>query len=158
MMSSNELKPSAFKTFYEFSVFSLRSPDVRLDVVPTRCPDISFDIVPSSGTPTIVDTYALTLLPVPKDSEIGGLLFRSILLVQLKRTQQGVMAETWLEGVYEYGTGQDDHEAITDLVISLREYLAALKRRKNKLGDSAQKELDVLSKLVRPKRLRSSGS
>jgi hypothetical protein len=91
---------------------------------------------------------------IPKDTRIGGLLLKSILLVQLKRTQDEVLSETWLEGVYEYGSAQNDSEAIIDLVISLGEYRKALEKQSKELGDTVRRELDALRRLIEPKRLR----
>ena len=152
MKLSNELPASAFYTNSEVGVFSVRSPDIKWLGWNSR--DIRFDAMTSSETPTISNLSGLTVLLIPKDTKIGGLLFKSILLVQLRRTQDEVLSETWLEGVYEYGCAQDDSEAIIDPVISLGEYRKALEKRGKKLGDTARRELDALRRLIEPKVVR----
>jgi hypothetical protein len=127
MKLSNELSASAFYTNPEVRVSSIRSPDVKW--LWWNSPDIGLDTMTGSETPTISNLSGLTVLLIPKDTRISGLVLKSILLVQLKRTQDEVLSETWLEGVYEYGSAQDDSEAIVDLVISLGEYRKALEKR-----------------------------
>ena len=156
MTESNKLKPSAFSTYREFQVTPFRSQDIK-DWLYLNSEEIELEKMISAETPAIVGSSALTYLPIPRDSEIGGFLFKSILLVRLKRTQQEVLAETWLEDVYEYGAGQDDTEAITDLVVSLGEYLHVLNKRKKQLGDSACKELEALRRLIKRQKPSASG-
>lgn len=148
MKLSNELPASAFHTNPEVRVSSVRSPDIRWSW--WNSPDIILDTITSSETPTIANLSGLTVVLIAKDARIGGFLLKSILLVQLKRTQDEVLSETWLEGVYEYGSGQDDSAAITDLVISLGEYRRTLEKRGKKLGDATRRELDALRRLIEP--------
>lgn len=147
MTLSNELAPSAFYTYQEVKVTHSYSQDIKGWFF-RNSENVRLEVTPSAGTPATADASALTVLSIPKDTDISGIRLRSILLVQLRRTQEGILAETWLEGIYEYGAGQDDTQAITDLVVSLDEYFHVLNRKKRQLGDSARKELDALRKLV----------
>jgi hypothetical protein len=147
MTLSNELAPSAFHTYHEVKVMHSYSQEIK-DWFFRNSENVRLEVAASAGTPATADVSSLTVLSIPKDTEISGIHLRSILLVQIRRTQEGILAETWLEGVYEYGTGQDDTQAIIDLVISLDEYLRVLNRKKKQLGASARKELDALRKLV----------
>lgn len=147
MTLSNELAASAFYTHQEVRVIHFSSQDMRQWFF-RNSENVRLEVPPSAGTPATADASALTVLSIPKETDISGIRLRSILLVQLRRTQEGILAETWLEGIYEYGAGQDDTEAITDLVVSLDEYLRVLNRKRKQLGDSARKELDALRKLV----------
>ena len=88
------------------------------------------------------------IVPIPHDTRIGDWSLKSLLLVQIEPTRSGSIAMTWLEGISEYGTGQNEDDAKTDLVISLGEYREALEEREESLGDSARRELDYLRKLI----------
>ena len=146
MKLSNELSASAFYTNPKVRVTPLRSQEIKW--VWWNSQDIRLDVMPSSETPTTSNLFGLTVIPIQKDTKISGLFLKSILLVQLKRTQDGVLAETWLEGVYEYGSAQDDYAAIIDLVVSLGEYCKVLEKQGDKLGDTARSELDALRRLI----------
>ncbi len=100
-------------------------------------------------TPNIRKPSSVTILSIPRDSEIAGWHLKSLLLVQISHTQKGSVATTWLEGIAEYGATKDESGAITDLVVSLGEYLEALERREKDLGDSARNELNCLRRLIK---------
>lgn len=100
-------------------------------------------------TPRLYKLSSITVLSIPRDSEIVGWHLKSLLLVQVSHTRRGSLATTWLEGVAEYGTGKDQAEAVTDLVISLGEYCKSLEKQEDKLGDSARKELNCLRRLIK---------
>jgi hypothetical protein len=146
MTLSNELTASAFFTNPEIPVTQSRTPDIPFPW--WNSPKIALDTVGTSDTRAVGAASALALLPIPRDTQIGRLRLQSILLVQLRQTPEGVLAETWLEGVYEYGAGQDDSEAVIDLIASLGEYVDALEARELQLGDSAKHELYALRRLV----------
>jgi len=133
-MLSNDLGASAFYTSPEIQVVPFSTPDITLSGLTS--PDVRLDV------------QAFTLLPLLKDTKIAGVTLKSLLLVQLRQTQGGVVAETWLEGIYEYGTGEEYTDALIDLIVSVREYLDALEAREEQLGDSARQELKALRALV----------
>ena len=149
MTLSNELPTSAFYTNPELLIAPIRSPSIIWSWW-WNSPNIELGVILSSETPTVSDLSGLTVLIVDKGAKIGDVLLKSPLLVQLRKTRDGVLSETWLEGVYEYGSGQDDPEAITDLLISLAEYRKALEKRGTKLGGTARRELDALLMLIQP--------
>ncbi len=119
------------------------SPTLDVQSFPRKGPDITGDVVGTS------DTSGLISLIIPQDTKISDLRLQSLLVVQIRQTQEGVLAETWLEGVYEYGAGQDASAAVTDLIVSLGEYLGVLENRQGKLGDSAKHEFDALRRLIK---------
>lgn len=131
---SNELAASAFRS----------SPGSS---------QIKFAPIEPGKTPKPRRSETLTVLSILKGSDIGGWRLKSVLLVQIRRTRKQSLATSWLEGVTEYGVGKTDSEAITDLVMSVGEYRESLEKQENKLGDTAQKELSYLRRLVE----RSSG-
>lgn len=88
------------------------------------------------------------VLPIPRDTQVAGWRLKSLLLVQTKPARKGWVATGWLEGIAEYGTAENETDAITDLVVSLGEYKEALEKREEGLGDSARRELDYLRKLI----------
>jgi hypothetical protein len=149
MILSNELASSDFYTYKELGIINSSSPFIR-DWLVVNSENIIIDIASMAGTPPVINPTALTVIPLPKDYEINGIHLNSVLLVQLTRTQESVLAETWLEGLYEYGVGQDDTNAIADLFASLGEYLSVLKVKTGQLGESARRELDTLLKLIEP--------
>jgi len=100
-------------------------------------------------TPNLRKPSSVTTLSIPRDSKFAGWHLKSLLLVQISHTQKGSVATTWLEGIAEYGAAKNESGAITDLVVSLGEYLEALQRREKDLGDSACKELNYLRRLIK---------
>ena len=146
MTFSNELTSNAFFTNPQIKLTPSRTPDIRLSW--WNSPNIMFNIFGTSETHNIESAPTFTLLSILKGTTIHKYIFQSVLLVQLRQTQEGVLAETWLEGVNEYGTGQDVNEAVTDLIVSLGEYLEVLKEQQNRLSDSAKLEYDTLNKLI----------
>ncbi len=149
MTMSNALNASAFTTNPAILIQSWLSPTFELPA--SNSPEIVFHIPPTSKTLAAVASSALTLLYIPKGTIIADLAFQSGLLVQIRLSPEAILAETWLEGLYEYGTGAEPSEAVTDLILSLGEYLQVLEARKETLGDSARRELDTLHMLVKPK-------
>ena len=133
---SNELAPSAFVTNPEIDLTGGTSPEIR------------FTVHKPAKSPTPRKISSLTLVAFPRDIEIGGWGLKSVLLVQVRRVRKGFVANIWLEGAAEYGTGVGETEAISDLIVSLGEYRESLQRREATLGDSAQRELDCLRKLI----------
>lgn len=123
------------------------SPAIRL--VPSTSPEIRLTVHKPSGTPTPRKLGSLTVLSIPRDSKIGGWTLKTVMLVQIRQTRRESLATTWLEGVAEYGTGKQNEEAITDLVVSVGEYWESLEKREKELGDSARKELDFLRRLIK---------
>lgn len=99
-------------------------------------------------TPNIKKPRSVTVLLIPRDTQIAGWLLKSLLIVQLTPTRKGSVATTWLEGIAEYGAAENETDAITDVVTSLGEYKEALEEREENLGDSARRELDLLRKLI----------
>lgn len=79
---------------------------------------------------------------------VGAYKLKADLLVEIRRTWEQCIASTWLEGVIEYGAGNSDTEAIVDLVSSLGDYRISLMRRKDSLGESAKRDLELLQQLI----------
>ena len=102
----------------------------------------------AAKTPNIRKPKSVTVVSIPHDTQIAGWRLKSLLLVQLTPARRELVAETWLEGLAEYGTAENEADAITDLVVSLGEYGEALESREKNLGDSARKELDYLRRLI----------
>lgn len=117
------------------SVFST-SPEMRLVIHKT------------DRTPTPRRLESLTAVVIPSNTKIAGWRLKSAVLVQLRRTRKQCVAATWLEGLTEYGTGKTEVDAIADLLVSLGEYKTSLKKRKSKLGESAQNELAAINNLL----------
>ncbi len=149
MTISNELQSSAFVSNPEISIVLVSSPFIQLK--PVSSPHIEFVVHRAGSTLTRVKPNALTVLALPKDSTIAGWKLKSVILVRIRYTRKQCVAITWLEGIAEYGAGERESEAITDLVDSLGEYRQSLERREAHLGDLARKELDYLRKLVEPR-------
>ena len=76
----------------------------------------------------------------------GGHRLKSLLLVQLRASESGVLAITYLD-TEEYGWGNTEGEAIADLMTSLVEYMESLEARQDQLGDPAAADLDKLHAL-----------
>jgi len=143
---SNKLKASAFVSNPGIQVDSLSSFPIQLEL--KISPEIRLVVHKPGKTPSLRKTSSLTVLSIPRNSEISGWCLKSVMLVQVSRAQKESLAMIWLEGVAEYGTGEGDSEAITDLVVSIGEYRESLEKREKKLGDSARKELDCLRRLI----------
>ena len=146
-MLSNELSASAFYTSPDIQVIPFSTPDITLSVLTS--PDITLNLQQASDTELYATSYSLTLVPLLKNTKIAGITLESLLLAKLQSTQERVVAETWLEGIYEYGTGEEDADALVDLIVSMREYLDALEAREEQLGDSARQELKALRALIK---------
>ncbi len=146
MTISNELRSTPFATNPQIFLKYERTPDISFTF--SNSPRIIFNIMGTVKSPVLESESGLTLLLVPRDTHIDDLCLRSFLLVKILQTKEGVLAESWLEGIYEYGSGQIASEAVIDLIISLGEYLDSLEEREARLGESAKRELDALRKLV----------
>ncbi len=96
---SNELLPSAF----------------------VLSPPVEVSLLKPAFTPRLIKLSSLTVLLIPKKTEIEGWRLKSCLLVQIQSRRNESLAMTWLEGVAEYGIAKKGDEAIVDLVVSLGE-------------------------------------
>lgn len=74
---------------------------------------------------------------------------KSVLLVQLRTSESGVLAITYLD-TEEYGWGHTEEEAILDLVTSLVEYMESLEAREDQLAEPTVGDLERLRQLFRP--------
>ncbi len=99
-------------------------------------------------TPNPRNPETLMVLTMPADSRIAGWRLKSIVIIQLSHARKQSVAITWLEGLVEYGTGVSNSDAISDLIVSLGEYLESLEQREAELGDSALRELTLLRNLI----------
>ena len=121
----------------------------EINIPVQHSPDIHPIVNTSAGAIQVEHFTALTLVPIlKKEVGIPGWRVNSTLLIQLERTQKQSLATMWLEGVAEYGAGEDDNEAIMDLITSLAEYRECLEEREQNLGDSSRKELACLRNLI----------
>lgn len=145
---STELVQLTVYSSPEITLVSSSSAPIPLDW--KTSPTIRFAVHKPVKTPVPRRLDTLTVLAVPRDTEIAGWLLRSVLLVQLRRSRKEWVATTWLERLAEYGSGETDVEAIKDLVVSLGEYRESLERRESKLGEPARKELVALRRLIEP--------
>ena len=93
-------------------------------------------------------TEAITAMPLETGYAAKGWELLSSLTIQIRTTSDRVIVETWLESLFEYGTGSSNEEAIADLVVSIGEYLELLEARQPELGDIALKEFAHLRRLV----------
>jgi len=176
MTNNNEMPSSAFVSNPEICVAAVPSPPINSAFVSN--PEIRVAAVPSlpiklksetsseiifimhnpgntltSGKPNTVKLThgrfnTLTVFTLPRDSEIGDWRLKSIILAQIRHTRKEWLATTWLEGIAEYGVGEDTSDAIIDLVVSLGEYRESLEKQEANLGDSAQRELDHLRRII----------
>ena len=154
---TNKLKASAFVSNPIIRAVPLSNPPI-IRVVPLSSSPLQWEMEGSAEirlvvhkpvkTPISRKPSSVTVLLIPRKSEIGGWRLKSVMLVQVSRARRESVATIWLEGVAEYGTGAEDDEAISDLVGSLGEYRKALEKRERKLGGSARKELDCLRRLI----------
>ena len=143
---TNKLKASAFVSNPMIRVVPLPSSPIQWESVSSA--EIRLVVRKPVKTPGLIKPSSVTVLSIPRDSEIGGWRLKSVMLVQISRARRELVATIWLEGFAEYGTGVGDNEAISDLVVSLGEYRKSLEKRERKLGDSARKELDCLRRLI----------
>lgn len=156
MDPSNELVPSIQYTQRQLNVRYLSAQSIDRYVSANSInlninfffADITLVGIQSIGTPVPYQISTITVFPIHKDQVISGITIKSVIVIQLIPIQEGVLAETWLEGVYEYGVGENDTKAIEDLIISLNEYLIVLNKNRDTIGDSAKKELDALQRLI----------
>ncbi len=147
MEPSNELVPPIQYPQQQLNVRYFYPNSINLNIKFFYA-DIELAGIQSSVMLVPSQTSTITVFPIHKDQVIGGITIKSVIVVQLRPIREGVLAETWLEGVYEYGVGENDTKAIEDLVISLNEYLIVLNTNRDTLGDSAKKELDALQRLI----------
>ncbi len=70
------------------------------------------------------------------------------LIVEVRVSKHETVALTCLT-VPEYGIGDNVKDAVYDLLTSLSGYLEVLESRKDKLGDSAVSDLELLNRLTR---------
>ena len=146
MTISNEIPSSAFISNPEIRIMAFPSPPIELKS--ETSPEIIFVMHNPGKTLTRGRSNTVTVLTLPRDSEIGDWRLKSIILVQIRTTRKEWLATTWLEGIAEYGVGEGGSEAIIDLVVSLGEYRESLEKREVNLGDSARRELDYLRRLI----------
>ena len=104
----------------------------------------------SAATPDTPNVESVTLSPLHKGFEVGSWRLRSLLLTEVHVTQNSVVALTYLSGASEYGSGQTPEEALRDLVVSLGEYRQTLEVRRDRLGESTRRDLEVLEGQVEP--------
>ena len=147
---TNKLKASAFVSNPMIRVVPLSSSPLQWELEGNV--EIRLVVHKPIKTPSLRKPSSVTVLLIPRKSEIGGWRLKSVMLVQVSRSRRESVATTWLEGIAEYGTGAGDNEAVSDLVVSLGEYRRSLEKRERKLGDSARKELDCLRRLIERKR------
>ena len=143
---TNKLKASAFVSNPIIRVVPLPSSPLQWELESSA--EIKLVVHKPVRTPIPRKPSSVTVLLIPRKSEIGGWRLKSVTLVQVSLARRESVATIWLEGVAEYGTGAGDNEAISDLVVSLGEYRKSLEKREKKLGDSARKELDCLRRLI----------
>ena len=102
----------------------------------------------SVGNQVAWASEALGLIVIPAGWEFSrGYRLRSVLLVQLLTSEEGVLATTYLE-TEEYGWGNTGNEAITDLMSSLVEYIESLESRREKLSEKSMLDLTKLHQLI----------
>ena len=143
---SNKVDAAAFVSSPEVWVTPSSNPAIQCKLETGQ--DIRLLVHKPIKTPSLRRPNSLTVFSILPNSEMGGWRLKSVLLAQVSRARRESLAVTWLEAVAEYGTGKGDGEAITDLVVSLGEYLESLEKRAKKLGSSAQRELDCLRRLI----------
>ena len=151
---TNKLKASAFISNPMLRVVPLSQSPVLWEM--ENSVEIKLVIHKPVKTPILRNPNSVTVLSIPRGSEIGDWRLKSVLLVQISHSRSESVATTWLEGVAEYGAGTGDNEAISDLVVSLGEYRKSLEKREKKLGDSTRKELDCLRRLIKFSPINSS--
>ena len=114
-------------------------------------PEIRISVVHKpGGIPNPRRLGSLTVLPIPRDTQIGVWRVKSVIMLQIRRTRKQWLTSTWLEGIAEYGTGKTEDEATTDLISSLGEYRASLEALEERLSESARNELRHLQGLIEP--------
>ena len=144
---SNQLAASAFISNPDVPIVPSSNAPIQLDCVTS--PEIKLVAGHKPGkTPNPRKLDSLTVFPLPADSTLNNWRLKSVIVIQLRRARKQWLATTWLEGVAEYGTGETDSEAITDLVVSLGEYRESLEKREEKLGNPARNELKTLRNLI----------
>ena len=143
---SNQLSPKAFVHSRRIQINRWVSP--HIDLSPTTSPNIKYEALKPARTPSSRKYNSITVLSIPRDTEIEGWRLKLVTLVRVYPRRKESVAMTWLEGAAEYGVGMNESEAITDLVVSLGEYREALEKQENKLGVSTQKELNCLRNLI----------
>ena len=144
--ASNELTQAPF--VYNFRIRGKFLPSSPIPSFFETGPQIKMTVHKAVKTPKIRNLRSVTVLCTPGDMLIADWHLKSLLLVQLTPARKGSVATAWLEGIAEYGTAENETDAITDLVISLGEYREALERREENLGNSARRELDYLRRLI----------
>ena len=143
---TNKLEASAFVSNPVIQVVPLSTSPIQWELESSA--EIRLVVHKPVKTPNLRKPSSVTILSIPRNSEIVGWHLKSLLLVQINHTQKESVATTWLEGIAEYGVAKNESGAIIDLVVSLGEYLEALERREKNLGDSARKELNYLRRLI----------
>jgi hypothetical protein len=141
------IRVTSFPEQRQITVSSIRSSLMPI-VVQSFTPDINPRVVEPIGTPIPAKVSTITVFAIGRGQVIAGIKIESVMLVQLRNIQEGVLAETWLGDIYEYGVGESGIQALEDLIVSLNEYLSVLTKNKDHLGDSAKKELDVLQRAI----------
>lgn len=143
---SNELTASVFFSGPDIEITGVVSPSIEWELLSSPSVEILTHEPVRTPNPSQLDS--LTVLSVHKDTELEGWRLKSVLVVELRHTDGQYMATTWLEKTAEYGISATAPEAITDLIISLGEYLESLETREEDLGDSAKLELNFLRNLI----------
>lgn len=156
MTTCTEIPSSAFVSNPDIRVAAVPSPTINLMSVTSA--EIVFKVgnpgnTKISGKPNTVKLThgrfnTLTVFTLPGDREIGDWRLKSNILVQIHQTRKECLATTWLEGIAEYGVGEDTSDAIMDLVVSLGEYRESLEKQEANLADSARRELDHLRRII----------
>lgn len=142
----NELASRTFVTAPEIRIGTLLSSPIQVKW--QTSPQIRFEVRKAQKTPNPRKADSVSVVAVPRDSEMGGWRLKSLIVVQIRRERRESVATTWLEGISEYGAGKADGDAIVDLVVSLGEYLESLQKQQRNLGESVRKEIDYLGGII----------
>ncbi len=125
------------------------NPPIDITALSYSAEELRLSVVKPGKTPNPRKPDTLTVFAL-SSGDVGAWNLKSVLIVQLRRSRKRRIASTWLAGITEYGDGDTDENAITDLVNSLGDYREGLKKRKGKLGASAREELRQLERLIGP--------
>lgn len=145
---SNALPSLPF--IFDSGIRFMPSSSIPVKITSETSPEIKITFYKIGTTRIQRRQSSLTVLAIPKDTEISGWRLKSVMLVQVSCTRKESVATIWLENVVEYGVGKEDNEAIIDLIVSIGEYKQSLEKLEKKLGDSSRKDLENLCKLIEP--------
>ena len=144
--ASNELGLEAFLSTPPPSVTYVHGPEIEVERL--FSPVVQLPVREAAGTPNPHKRAPLTVLCVPKEFQVRGWRLKAALMVEERRTRNGVVTTAYLEAFTEYGAAKDEAEALADLISSLGEYRESLTRRREKLSDAALEELRALNSLI----------